>query len=1077
MGQGPVPCDVMIVGEAPTIHRTDLTKPFSGNAGRLLDRILMDNGVSRDTLYLTNVIHCSAPENESPSQSEIKACKEYLQKEIDEVKPKFIILLGAVALKGVLGKGASGIMDLHGNPIEKDGITYLPAFHPAAALRDPKKEAPLRADLKKFFEIIAGTWKPNTGLNLTVVKTKDQYLEMLEDLKKSPVIGFDLETTGLDPREEGAAINCLGLSRYADEELTQERQFVLPLATKDCPFENGLQARDALFEIRHAMEGKKIVTQNGKFDNRWLRTHFSVRFPITFDTMMAAHLLDENSPAGLKYLAKIHLNAPSYDISSEEKRGLGVNLEKMYEYCGYDVMYTLRLYKLQREQLFKNTDLLKLFKFLIMPAFEAFEDIEAHGVFVHKSRLEALEIELKTKLAEVDAKLEALAPGVNWNSPKQVGKILFEDWKLTPLELTKSGAPSTAEGILQRLRGQHEGIDLLLTHRELAKQVSSFIEGWKKFLGPHERLHPNFKLHGTVTGRLSCSDPNLQQVPRDKKIRTLIGAPLGWKFLECDYSQVELRIAAMISGDRTMIEIFNTPGADIHSKTASLITGKAQQDITKEERKKAKACFSGDTELLTRSGWVRFDEYSAGQEVAQYNLDTEQISFTLPLRFESQTNRELMSFSDRNIDLLVTPDHEILYLNRNTDRVEKQRADSVPRNTYLFSSGKFLQDQLKLSEVETRLLAMVAADGNIHYDKSFIRLGFTKERKIIRCRELLDIYKATYTTRVRNDGATVFRISDPQLIETIKKYLTEEKVLSWTSFMEIPAIVYLEEASYWDANLSEKFKQRYTKFGTHVKQTADIMQAMACTAGIRAILYTDTLKEGKTQGYTLTYRPDGRQTSRTHLGFTPVPGRHTVYCVQVSDENILVRRNGKVSIQGNCNFGFLYGMGAKKFQEYARDKYQTELTQEEAVRFREIFFETYPDLPKWHQRQRVLVRQYGQVRCPDGRIRHLPEIMSPDEAVRSQAERNSINSPVQGFASDMTLMAVVALHNTYGREVLNIVGTVHDAILMEIREDVAEKLLPEIKKLIEHPPLLDKLGVDVTIPIITDAKFGDWGSE
>lgn len=765
MGQGPVPCDVMIVGEAPTIHRTDLTKPFSGNAGRLLDRILMDNGVSRDTLYITNVVHCAAPENESPSQAEIKACKEHLLKEIEEVKPKFIILLGAVALKGVLGKGASGIMDLHGNPIEKDGITYLPAFHPAAALRDPKKEAPLRADLKKFFEIINGTWKPSTGLNLTVVKTKDQYKEMLEDLQKSPVVGFDLETTGLDPREEGAAINCLGVSRYADVELTQERQFVIPLATKDCPFKDAAEARDALYEIRHTMEGKKVVTQNGKFDNRWLRQHFSVRFPITYDTMMAAHILDENSPAGLKYLAKIHLNAPAYDISSEEKRGQGVDLEKMYEYCGYDVLYTLRLYKLQRGQLMKNTDLLRLFKFLIMPAFEAFEDIECHGVFVHKERLGLLETDLKGKLKDVDEKLEAMAPGVNWNSPKQVGKVLFEDWKLVPLELTRSGAPSTAEGILQRLRGQHEGIDLLLTHRELAKQVSSFIEGWKKFLGPYERLHPNFKLHGTVTGRLSCSDPNLQQVPRDKKIRTLIGAPPGWKFLECDYSQVELRIAAMVSGDKTMVEIFNTPGADIHKKTAKSLTGK--EEVTKEERKKAKA----------------------------------------------------------------------------------------------------------------------------------------------------------------------------------------------------------------------------------------------------------------------------------------------------------------------VNFGFLYGMGAKKFQEYARDKYQTDLSQEEAIRFREIFFETYPDLPKWHQRQKVLVRQYGQVRCPDGRIRHLPEIMSPDEAVRSQAERNAINSPVQGFASDMTMMAVVALHNTYGRDVLNIVGTVHDAILMEVREDVAEKLLPDIKKLIEHPPLLDKLGVDLTIPIITDAKFGDWGDE
>jgi len=767
MGQGPVPCDIMIVGEAPTIYRSDLTKPFSGNAGRLLDRILMENGISRENIYMTNVIHCAAPENESPSQAEIKACKVHLQKEIDEVKPKYIILLGAVALKGVLGKGASGIMDLHGNPIEKDGITYLPAFHPAAALRDPKKEAPLKADLKKFFQIINGTWKPSTGLNLTVVRTKEQFGDMIHDLTQSPVIGFDLETSGLDQWEPDGKVNCIGLSRFADEKtLEGERQFVLPLGTGDGPFKTHEEMRAAIEAITKTAVGKKVITQNGKFDNLWLRVKYGLRMPITYDTMMAAHLLDENSPCGLKYQAKIYLNAPHYDIDSETKKG-EANNETMYEYCGYDVLYTLRLYKYQKPQLLNDQETLRIFKHLMMPAFAAFEDIEYQGVFVHTERLASLEVLLKDRLKECGDKLEALAPGVNWNSPKQVAKILFEDWGLTPLELTKSGAPSTAEGILQRLSGQHEGIDLLLKHREVSKQVSSFIEGWKKFLGPDSRMHPNFKLHGTVTGRISCSDPNLQQVPRDKAIRTLIGAPPGYKFLECDYSQVELRIAAMISGDKTMLEIFNDPNGDIHRSTAAVVTGKDPKDVTKDERKKAKA----------------------------------------------------------------------------------------------------------------------------------------------------------------------------------------------------------------------------------------------------------------------------------------------------------------------VNFGFLYGMSAKKFMEYARDKYQTTLTPEEAKDFRDRFFAKYSGLPMWHQRQRVYVRQYGCVKGPNGRIRHLPDIMSPDESVRAQAERNAINSPVQGFGSDMTMMAVIALHSMFKPEELRIVGTVHDAILMEVREDLADKILDIIRPVIEHPPLLDKFGVEIPLPIVTDAKWGDWGSD
>ena len=713
------------------------------------------------------IVHnCAAPENASPSQSEIKACKVNLQKEIDEVKPKFIILLGAVALKGVLGKGESGIMQIHGNPIEKEGITYLPTFHPAASLRDPKKEAPLRADFKKFFEIIKGTWKPSTGLNLEVVKTQKHFEEMIKDLKTCPVIGFDLETSGLDQFEPEGTINCLGISRYKDKELTEEKQYILPMSTmgEDCPFPLVEDMTVALNRIKEAMQGKKVVTQNGKFDNLWLRSKWNIRYPITYDTMMAAHLLDENSPCGLKYLAKVHLNAPAYDLTSDQKRG-EVDPELLYKYCGYDVLYTLRLYKMQREQLLKQIELLRLFKFLIMPSFEAFEDIEFHGVYVHQERLAALEIELTAKLEKVATRLEELSPGTNWASPKQVGKILFEKWGLHPLEMTKSGAPSTAEGILQRLKGQHEGIDLLLSHRGLSKQISSFVVGWKRFIDSNGRMHPSFKLHGTTTGRISCSDPNLQQVPREKSIRTLIGAPKGWRFLECDYSQVELRIAAMASNDKTMLEIFNNASMDIHRKTAQVLTGK--EEVSKEERKRAKA----------------------------------------------------------------------------------------------------------------------------------------------------------------------------------------------------------------------------------------------------------------------------------------------------------------------VNFGFLYSMGARKFQEYARDKYATDLTLEEATLFRNRFFETYPGLPKWHQRQKIMVRQYGQVRNPLGRIRHLPEILSPDEGVRAQAERNAINAPVQGFASDITQMAVVAVHQAYGRDMLNIVGSIHDAILMEIREDVADQLLPEIKKLIEHPPLLDKLGAEMTVPLVADAHFGDWGSE
>jgi DNA polymerase-1 len=179
------------------------------------------------------------------------------------------------------------------------------------------------------------------------------------------------------------------------------------------------------------------------------------------------------------------------------------------------------------------------------------------------------------------------------------------------------------------------------------------------------------------------------------------------------------------------------------------------------------------------------------------------------------------------------------------------------------------------------------------------------------------------------------------------------------------------------------------------------------------------------------------------------------------------------------NFGFLYGMGWRKFIETAFNNYGAVFNEAEAQGYRKAYFDLFPDLVRWHERQRRLVREYGRVQSPLGRVRHLPDIYSPEKGVQAEAERQAINSPVQGFASDMALLSMTLINAEFRRQGIagNCLGLVHDAINFEIRDDDLWRALPIIKDIMEDPtPLRKKFGTVLTIPIIADLKIGrHWG--
>ena len=520
------------------------------------------------------------------------------------------------------------------------------------------------------------------------------------------------------------------------------------------------------------------IMQNGKFDYKALKAKYGREYFPSFDTMGAEYVIDENLKKDLETLAIKYLGVKPWKHILDKKDPYEISKNDLVEYGALDVIYTYRIWEQQRNLIGSKSNKGNhhisnpLFFDILMPAYKSLADMEILGMPVDKEKFEERWFETNEEVEKVqDRIMDIVGYEVNPRSPKQLGNLLYKELGLPVLEATKSGAPSTAEAVLLRLKEMDESgvIEAVLDYRHWAGYQSRYFKNWDERLDKNHRLHTNFKPFHTVTGRLSSSDPNLQQVPRDTFIRGMIGGVEDFKLVEIDYSQVELRLVAHYSDDKALLSAFNS-NADIHTLTAQAMTGKDNPEP--EERKKAKA----------------------------------------------------------------------------------------------------------------------------------------------------------------------------------------------------------------------------------------------------------------------------------------------------------------------VNFGFVYGMGADKFMVYARDNFGVKVSKQEAIDTRNKFFNTYPALVDWHDRQRQIVKRRGYVMNPLGRLRRLDDINSSNEYFRAQAERQAINSPVQSLASDLMLMSLIELDGYVNHPSLNrgkfisIIGTVHDSILLLVHKEILEQTCEHVKNIMENPKI-SPYDFELKVPLVADIKVGDYWSE
>ena len=459
-------------------------------------------------------------------------------------------------------------------------------------------QKPVNGQLELFAEFAPeGSKEPefsNLGTLKTVVhdyqliENEDDLLKLRDFFLTKEILSLDTETTSTNAIDA----ELVGLS-FAVEE---HQAFYVPIP------ENREEAQKRVEIFRSVYENEKIlkIGQNLKYDLEVLRNYDIELKGKMWDTMIAHYLIQPELRHNMDYMAEIYLNYQTIHIDEligakgKNQRSMReLDPKEVYEYAAEDADITLQL-KNKLEPELKKQGAEKLFYEIEMPLMPVLAEMEMTGVCLDTDSLSETSKQLTQRMLDIEQRIYELA-GEHFNiaSPKQVGDILFDKLKIIDkAKKTKKGQYVTSEEVLQQLRHKHEIVGLILDHRGLKKLLGTYIEALPKLINPRTgHIHTSFNQTITATGRLSSSDPNLQNIPirgeDGKEIRKAFIPEPGCLFFSADYSQIELRVMAHLSQDPQMIEVFRE-GKDLHAATAANIYKKPIEEVTRDERTKSK---------------------------------------------------------------------------------------------------------------------------------------------------------------------------------------------------------------------------------------------------------------------------------------------------------------------------------------------------------------------------------------------------------------------------------------------------------------------------------------------------------
>ncbi len=425
-----------------------------------------------------------------------------------------------------------------------------------------------------------------------LIDNQEKRSDLIAKLSNTKEFAVDTETTSIDPM----TAELVGISIS----LKKNEAFYIPVpADKE-------EAFKIVAEFKNVLENEKIgkIGQNIKYDYIMLKRYGAEIKGKIFDTMIAHYLLQPDQRHGMDYLAEVYLHYTT--ISIEELIGKGkkqitmreVPIEKVVTYACEDADITLQLKEVFEKSL-KKESLEDLFYNVEIPLIRVLAEMEMTGVNLDTAALKDTSALLSKKLVEIEKEVHTLAGReFNISSPKVVGEILFDELQLDPkAKKTKTGQYSTSEEVLEKLTDKHPIVNLILEHRGLRKLLSTYVDALPELINPQTgKIHTTYNQAVAATGRLSSSNPNLQNIPIrtdvGRELRRAFTADKDCLFFSADYSQIELRLMAELSKDKNMVEAFLS-GADIHTATAAKIYKVPFDEVTREMRAKAKTANFG----------------------------------------------------------------------------------------------------------------------------------------------------------------------------------------------------------------------------------------------------------------------------------------------------------------------------------------------------------------------------------------------------------------------------------------------------------------------------------------------------
>lgn len=620
---GPENPSILVIGEAPGKEEDDRGHIFIGRSGTFLRNGLEQLGFDVDNeIGFCNVCACRPPDNRTPTKKEMKACTPNLVNTIKSVAPsvKMVLLMGNTPLQAIFGK--VGITKIHGITEYVGGVPYIPLYHPAYVLRNEGTSVvdTFIADLEKVgrvYEEVMGSREKTWDYKVLDAAGLE---ELLPEIEKSDLLAFDTETNTLDMYSENADMICVSFA------FNKATGYVVFLSHPDLHIEpeelrDRVEALKKLFDLPIPK-----AAQNGMFDIRFLdRVHGIKVRNLKHDTTLMAHLVDENSQRDLTALTtRYNSDMAGYDdvMAGEMKKAnslmMNIPSDTIKQYAAGDALTTWRIAK-KLYKIITDEGLVDLYNDIVMPALNEYIRMTDSGVKIdekvsnwlkdeYEKRLEFLENNIYTlPLCQEWEKIKGKK--VNFASPKQVMELIYEMGK-APIQLGKKTERPTLDDNARKailelpVNSKYSkaievvrGMAGIAKVRTLYKMFAAKASSWVRDDG---LVHPEFLLHGTVTGRLSMKSPNVQQVPKEipddewlkaHSIKTMFVSkyPDGY-LVSVDYSQLELRLMACISGDSLMLETYRNDG-DIHETTARRLFpdyDKVDPDVRKKYRSAGK---------------------------------------------------------------------------------------------------------------------------------------------------------------------------------------------------------------------------------------------------------------------------------------------------------------------------------------------------------------------------------------------------------------------------------------------------------------------------------------------------------